>query len=315
MMRNLTTAQKQMIGFILVLAVVNVAYRLVYATGIQQTAALYVGIPTLLAVGLVLTPRSNSATGMLLKGSMLAMAIACVVLPEGLLCLLFALPLVALIAVIVGGPIDWARKRRDREGPTLMAVTLPLLVLSLEGVVGTPFDPADHATASVVVEATPAEVADALATTPTFDAELPMFLTLGFNRPVGATGAGIEVGDRRSIHFSGGSHDDHPLRLLGLVDGGGHDHHSQMDLTVVESAPGRVVFRIDDDTTMTSRWADLRRAVVTWRAVGDGTTRVSWTLEYDRLLFPTAYFAPLQRYGMGQSAEYLLDAVVVDRVA
>jgi len=303
-------AQKQIIGFIVVLAVVNVAYRLVYLTGASRTAALYVGVPTLLAVGLALTPRRKSATGMLLKGSTLALLIACVILPEGLICLLFALPLVALISVIVGGSIDWSRRRRRGQGPTLMAVTLPLLLMSMEGVVGTPFDSHDTVTASLTVAATPAQVAASVAATPRFDADLPPFLTVGFNRPRSATGSGLEVGATRAIDFTGGTHDDHPLRLFGL---GGHrsvDHHAEMHLRVVESGPGRVVFRVDHDGTMLSRWVRLDRAVVTWQAVGASTTRVTWSLEYERLLYPTAYFAPLQRFGMDQAAGYLLDAVV-----
>jgi hypothetical protein len=300
----------QVIAFIVVLAVVNIAYRLVYATGFSRTAALYVGIPTLLAIGLVLTPRRKSATGMLLKGSTLALLIACVILPEGLLCLLFAVPLVALISVIVGGSIDLARRHRRGQGPTLMVVAFPLLLMSMEGVTGTPFDSHDSASAVVTVAATPAQVAAALAAPPRFDTPLPMFLTVGFNRPVGSTGSGLAVGDTRAIEFTGGTHDDHPLRLFGL---GGHrsvDHHSEMHLRVVESGPGRAVFRIDHDGTMLARWVRLDRAVVTWEPVGDGRTRVRWTLEYERLLYPTAYFAPLQRFGMDRAAGYLLDAAV-----
>src|SRR5574341_578090 len=229
--RGLTTAQKQLIGFILVLAAVNVAYRLVYASGAAHTAALYVGVPTLLAIGLALLPRSRSATGMLLKGSTLALLIACVILPEGLLCLLFVVPLVGLISVIVGGTIDWAGRRKHREGPTLMAVSLPLLLLSLEGLAGTPFDGHDTATAR-------------------FETDLPPFLRLGFNRPVAATGAGLQIGDQRMIEFTGGTHDDHPVRLFGLTGERSIGHHSHMHLTVIQSEPGRLVFRVDQDTTM-----------------------------------------------------------------
>jgi hypothetical protein len=78
---RLTTGRKQFIGFLLVLAVAKVAYRLVYATGADQTAALYVGVPTVLAVGLALLPCSRSATGALLRGSTLALLTAAVVLP------------------------------------------------------------------------------------------------------------------------------------------------------------------------------------------------------------------------------------------
>jgi hypothetical protein len=314
--------RKQFIAFVLVLAVVNVAYRLVYASGLSRTAALYVGVPTLLAIGLALTPRSSSATGMLIKGSLLALLVACVILPEGLLCLLFAVPLVTVIAAVVGGSIDYARRHNRGQGPTLMAVSIPLFLMSLEGVAGSPFDSHDAATAHITVPATPAQVAAALAAPPRFDTPLPPFLTVGFNRPVGATGSGVEVGDTRAIEFNGGTHDDHPLRLFGL---GGHrsvDHHAEMHLRVVESGPSRVVFRVDHDGTMLSRWVRLDRAVVTWRphppngTAGAATdaTDVRWTLEYERLLYPTVYFAPLQGWGLDQAAGYLLDAVVKEQL-
>jgi hypothetical protein len=309
--RQLTVPQKRVIGFILVLAATNVVYRLIYLSGLQRTAALYVGVPTFLAIGLIRLPNSASAVGMLMKGSTLAALIACVILPEGLICLLFALPLMLLVALILGAPVDAARRRKKREGPTLMAVSVPLLILSLEGVIGTPFDTDDRVTAHVVVDASADSVGAALAETPVFGGDLPSFLQLGFNRPVSATGSGIEIGDERTINFTGGTHDDHPLRLFGLTGTPSTHHQSTMHLTVVESGPGRVVFTVDEDGTMLSRWVTLHRAVVTWTAVRPETTVVSWSLEYERRLFPSAYFAPLQRYGMDQAADYLLDSLIV----
>jgi hypothetical protein len=312
---RLTIGQKQFIGFVLVVAAANVAYRLVYLAGAQQTAALYVGIPTILVIGVVMLPRGTSATEILVKGTTIAVLLAAVILPEGALCLIFAYPLVMIIALFVGLAVDWGLKRSRPQGPTLMVVTIPLLLMSAEGVLGSPFDANDSSIATVIVTATPSEVANALAATPRFDADLPAFLTLGFNRPVAATGSGLEVGDHRVIEFAGGSHDDHPMSLLGIVSGGGHDdEHTHMHLTIVESVPGRVVFEIDDDTTMLARWSDLRRAIVTWEAVDDHRTAVSWRLEYERHLHPTIYFAPLQRYGMSQAAGYLLDAIVADQL-
>jgi hypothetical protein len=310
-----TARQKRLVGFIAVLAIVNVAYRLVYATGLQRTAALFIGIPAVLAIGLALLPASRSATGAMLKRVTIAVLLAAVLLPEGLLCILFALPLVVMVALVVGIPLDiWRHEQRRRHGPRLMGVAVPLIVLSLEGVLGSPFDPHDSATASMTVEATPDQVAAALATTPNFDADVPTFARLGFNHPVNATGEGIAVGDERTIDFTGGTHDDHPLRLFGLTGERSVDHHAQMHLTVVESQPGRVVFAVDHDMTMLSRWITLDRAVVTWARVdGDpGRTRVEWRLEYERLVYPSAYFGPLAQYGMDQAAGYLLHAVIDD---
>jgi hypothetical protein len=309
--KRISTAQIRLVGFIVVIAVVNIAYRVVYATGFAHTAALYVGIPTLLAVGLALLPRRKSATGMILKGSTLAVLIAAVVLPEGILCLLFVLPLVGIIGVIVGGTIDADRRHKRRQGPKLMMVALPLLLLSFEGVAGSPFDAHDAVQSSVVVEASTSQVVNALTATPRFDAEMPTFLTIGFNRPVSATGSGVAVGDERTIEFTGGSHDDHPLRLFGLTGKRSVDHHADMRLTVIESTERRLVFSVDHDDTMLARWVDLERAVVTWEPIDDHHTKVTWRFEYRRLLYPTLYFGPLQRFGMSEAANYLLDAVVV----
>jgi hypothetical protein len=286
----------------------------VYATGFQRTAALYVGIPTLLAIGLALLPSSKSAIGTIMRGSTLAVMIACVILPEGLLCLIFVLPLIVIIGLIVGSSIDASRAKNRRKSRPLMLIGLPLLLLSSEGVVGSPINPHDAVKSSVVIQAKPADIAAALAKTPTFGAELPMFLTVGFNRPISASGSGLAVGDERTIEFTGGTHDDHPLRLFGLTGTRSVDHHSHMRLTITESTPGRVVFSIDHDTTMLERWADLDRAVVTWEPLDASHVRVTWRFEYQRLLSPTVYFGPLQRFGLSQAADYLLDTLVVSQV-
>ncbi|MGI8936913.1 MAG: DUF1731 domain-containing protein [Iamia sp.] len=167
----------------------------------MRTAALFVGVPAVLAIALALAPRSEGggATLMLLKGSTLAMLIACVALPEGMVCLIFALPLTACISVVVGVTIDAARRRGHRRRPTVMAVSLPLLLFSLEGVVGSPVDAGDHATRSRVVAASPEDVAVALAAPPRFEADLPAFLAVGFDQPTGASGSGIDVGDGRTM--------------------------------------------------------------------------------------------------------------------
>ena len=191
-----------------------------------------------------------------------------------------------------------------------MALTRPLVLLSLERLAGSPIDPHDSATATVAVEASPAQVAAALAAPPTFDEDQPAFLRLGWNRPIAARGTGTGVGDHRTITFTGGSHDDHPLRLFGLTGEASTHHRAEMHLTVVESAPGRVVFAIDHDGTIVSRWADLDRAVVSWEPADGAGTRVSWRLEYERLIYPSFYFGPLQHYAMDQAAAYLLDTAV-----
>lgn len=306
-------AQKRLIALIAVFAVVNIAYRLVYRSGEQRTAALYIGVPAILAIGLTLVPRGRSATGMLMKGSVLALLLAAIVLPEGFICLLFVVPLVAVIALVVGGAIDLARRHRRPEGPVRVLVAIPLLLMSMEGVIGSPFDTHGIAEAHRDVAVSAADVATFLAMAPEFEGGFPTFLSVGFNRPVHGHGEGLHVGDTRVIEFTGGSHDEHPLGVAALRHRRPEEPPSIQRLRIAAVEPGRVVFVVDEDTTMLARWADLDRAVVTWRPLDERHTRVTWRLEYNRLIQPTMYFAPLQRFAMQQGAGYLLDALVVHR--
>ncbi|CAN5728485.1 hypothetical protein BH24ACT4_BH24ACT4_06330 [soil metagenome] len=139
-----------------------------------------------------------------------------------------------------------------------------------------------------MVAASPEDVAVALAAPPRFEADLPAFLAVGFDQPTGASGSGIDVGDGRTIEFAASRLSTRPLQVLGLVEGGDVDRVSRMGLSVVESTPGRVVFEVREDATMLARWLDRERAVVAWEAIDATHTRVSWRLDYERRLSPSA---------------------------
>jgi hypothetical protein len=186
--------------------------------------------------------------------------------------------------------------------------------MSMEGLVGTPFATEDAGAATRVVAMSPEEVRSALAAEPTYGAvPIPWLLRLGFNQPIGAHGGGLAIGDERVIHFTGGNHDDHPLRLFGVTGTRSVEHHSLERLRVTATDDRRVEFAVVEDTTMTVRWAALERSIVTWEPVDGTHTRVTWRLEYRRLLHPAFYFAPLQRAAASQASGYLLDSLLVPR--
>jgi hypothetical protein len=302
--------------FIVTFSVASAAYRLIYFTGFERSAALFIGVPAIVAIGLTYAPRSRSALGMVLKGSMLALLLAGIVFPEGLGCLLFAAPLVALVAIVVGAAIDVGRRWLQGNDHRLrVALALPLAILSMEGVVGDVSPVPDRASATRDVRVAASAIQPALAQPPTFVTDVPRFLRLGFNRPVHAHGAGLVIGDERIVEFAGGTHDDHPLRLFGVTGQRSVDHHSHQTLRVAAVSERRVVFDVVEDTTMTIRWARMQRAVVTWRPRSNGLTRVTWTFEYDRRIAPAFYFAPLERYAAGQAAGYLIDDLLAPVVA
>jgi hypothetical protein len=288
-----TPAQWAVIGIVLSLAAAAAVYRLVHYGQLDQTAALFIGLPTVLAVGLTLTPRAKSAAGMAVKGMTIGLILSGIFLGEGVICLLLAAPLFYAIALAIGLSVDAARRRERRipEGKLYSVLLIPLLLMSLEGVAPlTTFPATGTVTATRSINATPDGVQDALARAPRFDrTSLPAFLGLGFPVPVEAEGSGLAVGDRRTIWFT----DPHAARAA-LV------------LQVVEREPGHVRFHALNDQTAVARWLGWQDADVRWQAGAGNTTRVTWSLTYVRRLSPAWYFGPLEQYAATLSAQYLI---------
>ena len=287
-------AQWALAGIIVALALGMVVYRLLQAEKLNETAALFIGLPTIIALALALTPRAKSATGMIMKGMTIALLLSGPVLKEGMLCIIMASPLFYLVGAIVGLAIDRDRKRRQQgnSSPLYASVLIPLLLASMEGVtpaLSMPTAVAVRAERSVL--ASPRAVEAKLTSTSEFDRPLPLFLQMRFPAPTSADGEGLSVGDRRRMLYQRGE------RVKELV------------FVVAERSPGYVRFQAVSDTTKIGEWLTWRAAEVRWAGNDDGTTQVEWTLHFDRKLSPAWYFGPLETYGASEAAGYLIDAL------
>ena len=304
-----------LITITLALAVGAIAYHLLHGSSLHQSVVFFIGVPAVLAVILSLTPKAKSATGVIVKGITLALLLSGIVFAEGFVCILMAAPLFYLVGIVIGYPIDRVRRKRQSEGKAYSIVGVGLLLLSVEGVVpGTSFPKHEAIRVVRTVNASVGEVRHALASTPDFDKPLPFYLKLGFPRPVGATGEGLEVGDRRTIFFG----DESPMEPMGQSrhhspaseprDGGG-----SLELEVTRSTAHSLVFRPTADTTAFTHWIGWGRSIVSWKAIDGDTTEVSWSFHYERRLSPSWYFAPWQRYAATKAVGYLIDTVATPR--
>lgn len=271
------------------------AYRIIVVHEWEHTALLFVGIPVLLGIATAFSARPSTLTGRVMKVITLALLMAGTLLGEGFVCILMAAPLFYGVGLVVVAII----KHLDREKGRGVSVGVVILLLGIPSLEGTrpelSFPRASSVTAEAVVAATPYEVAAALAARPEFDAPLPPFLQLGFPVPVAAGGSGLEPGDRRAVVFQD------QMERGALV----------MEVRLAE--PGRVVFEKVSDESKLVHWLAWEEAEVVWEAAPGGGTRVWWTLRYHRRLDPAAYFGPLERYGVGLTAAYLIETVATPR--
>lgn len=277
---------------VVALAAASIFYRVVNDAGLGTTGALFIGLPTLVALVLVWVPPARSTQGTIAKGITLLLVLATITFIEGFVCVLFAAPIFYGIGAACGLAVNvWRDRRRERGGRLSMLIVGVLLVSSLEGTMPATTAPRHAVVAAErVLDASPAAVVAALGGLPDLHAPLPVPLRLGFPRPVSAEVEGLDVGDRTAVAFP---RPDGPGALVLEVSG---------------RTDRSVTWRPVSDTTPISGWLSWTSSEVAWEPLPDGRTRVRWTLTYDRGLDPVWYFGPLQSWASGEAAGWLIDA-------
>lgn len=287
---KISSAQWTLVALIVAFTIGGVLYSLLMHHGLGHSAAMFLGIPAVLAILLALTPKAKTVTGGILKGITLALLIVAPLLGEGYLCILVASPLFYVVGIIVGIVVD--KTRRDRSA-TLSCVALVLLPLSLEGVIpALSFNRSQTVEVSRVVAASADTVEHQLALSPDITTRLPRTLCIGFPRPLKASGGGLEIGAMRTIHFAG-------------AEG---DPPGDLTMRVVASQQGYVRFETVSDTSKLTQWIAWTSSEVQWKQIDGAHSLITWRVHFERQLDPAWYFAPLERAAVHEAAKYLIVA-------
>jgi hypothetical protein len=296
--RSPTAARGALAAIIAAVAFGYLAYKGIFANQLQQTAALFIGIPSLLAIVVVLFVSPRSAKGAACKAVTVGLLASLVFLGEGMLCILMSAPIFYGVAIGIGAAADAVRLRERGRTAYSCVILLMLVPMSFEGVTHSlSFNRNETVTATRVVRVSARDVQQAVFEPPRFDRALPVALRIGFPWP---TSARIEDGSTRwIIRMRGGE-----MRLDGMEPRAG-----DLVLELEEARPGLVRWRaISDDSHMT-HFLSWQYATVEWKAIDAQTTAVTWTLHYRRGLDPSWYFGPWERYVATMAAEYLIDSV------
>jgi hypothetical protein len=287
---GITPAQWGVIGLIVSFTAGGLLYKLLMHEQLGHSAAMFLGVPAVLAILLALTPQAKTATGGILKGITLALLVIAPLLGEGYVCILMAAPLFYLVGVIMGLLIDRHRRKRDA---TLSCMAFLLVPLCLEGVFPPlTFNRFQSIEARQIVPARADAVELALTQSMNVNTKLPTFLRIGFPRPLAAWGQGLAVGDTRTVHFSG-AEGDPPGDLV---------------MRVAERNPGYVRFETVSDGSKLTQWVRWASSSVAWKALDADHTLVTWRIQFERQLDPAWYFTPSERAAVKEAATYLIDA-------
>lgn len=288
-------------AILLGVAAASITVRAVRDHGLQQTAALFIGVPVVLAIAVIFAARPRSATGVACKAVTVGMLSSVLFLYEGFLCVVMAAPLFYLVAIAITYPIDRRRKRLRSRTLYSSGVLLLFAPMGLEGVTEvTTIDRHASVTVSHIVPAPAADVERALVAAPRFERILPRYLRAGFPRPIASR-----------IERRGGAG---PVWVITMRGGetflnGTEPETGDLTLSLEAQQPGLMRWRAVSDASHLSHFLRFQESRVSWEAIDAGTTKVTWEIRYERGLDPAWYFGPMERYATRLAAGYLIDAV------
>ena len=294
-------ARRTLGAIVITLVIVSIAYRILVLNKVQHTSLVFIGLPALAAYSLLYT-RPQTAIGTINKVIALLLCLSGILFGEGLVCILFAAPIFFLVGTILGWIVNRITGKHDRRdtssGKWRGVVALAVIPLSAEGLApALSFNRVERVTVTRVVNAEPNDVRLALGATRSFDRALPRFFKLGFPTPMHTNGSGLTVGDERRVMFAHGGH-----------------HNGALAMRVAAADSMSALFTVMSDSSYITHWLSWESAEVTWEPAGRGRTRVTWTVQYRRRLDPAWYFAPLERYGVGLAAGYLIETLATPRL-
>ena len=287
-------------AIILAVTIAALLYRTLVAHNVQQTAALFVGVPAILALFVAFAISPDSAVGVACKAVTIGLLVSLLFLGEGILCIAMSAPLFYAIAILIALVMKVAARRRQPPMLCTCALLLAILPMSMEGVTDVAtFSREESIVVTKIVQSPAQDVERALIATPRFERARPLYLRAGFPNPISTVTEKTSGNDRWVIRFRGGE-----TRLNGT-----EPRIGDLVLELEEKRPGLLRWRAVSDSSHMTHFLDWRGASVQWEAIDTRTTKVTWRLEYRRGLDPAWYFGPMERYAVRLAAGYLIDSV------
>jgi hypothetical protein len=261
-------------------AATAIGYRLLVLGHLEQTSALFVGLPLLLGLLTAHLTHARSPYGRVLRADILFLAVVAPLLGEGSVCLLMAAP-IWIGVTIFGVAIYDAVKHRAVLGVALLPLAAGLAEHRAAGTHPVPMD----VTTRTAVAGTASAWVDVVSKGVTPAPNHSRFLALGFPLPL----AYRWNGDDGTIAFS---------RSEG-VSGSWQVHR---DLIV-----DGVRFTVIRDTTKVAHWMSVQTSEIRVESSGAEVVIVQ-TTRFVPLLSPGWYFDPAERFAIREAHRLAIES-------
>ena len=300
---------RRWIQVILVASLFALIVRLLIKFELDTSALLYLAAPYFIALILAFFRRRERAATVFKKyanltlDSLIVMLASSMILFEGFICVLMFMPIyfaVVLLAFIVEYiTFKYFKKTKDKS---LKAHIFPCLILlfSLEGVSpNLSFSRENIVSVEKIINASPLDIKNRLKKPMNLKVERHWFLSI-FPMPYQIEAESLEPGDIHTVDYR-----YHKWFFT-------NTHEGSIKLLIDHVSEHRIETRIVEDQSYMSSYMDLKGTEILFTPQKNGTTKVKFSVYFNRKLDPAWYFQPLQEYGVRKMAELLIEELMTE---
>lgn len=265
--------------------------------GLGNSALLYIGVPTFIALAFT-TTTSKSILGATLKSITFVILISAPILQEGFICMIMAAPILYITGALVAWPIDHYRKNKTNS-TKLNSFIIPTLfvLMSMEGVMDeTSFNRINTIEHTEVIDASASQIKDRIASSRKIKPSNSLFGKL-FPQPDKINAEGISIGDK---HWTDISY----LKWIYW-----NEKRGKTLFEVTENRDNFLRFQPISDKSYLSSYLTWKDSSVSLQAVSAKQTKVTWRISFQRDIDPAWYAQPLQRYAVSLVAKQMVESL------
>jgi len=220
---------------------------------------------------------------------------------SGLICIVMVLPIIVpliFLGYVITNLIKRYRKIKDTNKlPVLLLPLVPFLIAApLEHFIVKDKEAIIEVRTERVLNFTPEQVYDAIIAVDTLDAEKPFLMTLDLPVPVKCSVDKEQIGGTRTCYFKSGR--------LSYADFGS----GTITEKITALQRGKVLKMDVTDYHLVGRnWLGFKEAIYYFEKAGDTGCKITRVTTYTSVLRPRIYWEPMERLGVQQEHEYVLN--------
>lgn len=273
---------------VIVLVIASVVFRIINKWNFETTSILFVGLPALMALLLIRYSKTpKTAYGLVFFVVTLFLLLSAILLGEGIVCVIFMAPIFYGVAAIIAFIFEYFKKKGKSN---LSAIIIFPLILLLAQPLEIQKEPEIQNVETNIVLNKIADL-DSFSQEPDFLKNYPSFFKIGFPKPIGIIGKGLNVGDIRNIQFES--------KTKGI---------GTLSLEIIEKDQSSIVFKPISDDTHINHWLTWNRIEVDIVEKNENQTEIKWTTYYQCDLGPSWYFEPFEEIAVDVMNKHLIHA-------